>query len=476
MKVDLILSGADVATPGGVVRADIAIKNGRIVGLYAGEMAPQADEVVDVSGKLILPGGVDTHTHLREPGFTHKEDIVTGTQAAAAGGYTMVSGMPNVEPVTTTVERYLDAIERYKRSSLVDFNHNPSPTQLDEVENLAKAGALGFKVYMITDKGTSYPHMPELGVFHQGRLFDIAETVKKTGRPMMVHPNNQELIDTLAERAIRAGDTSYQTVARLSASYDGIVFDSAISYLCRMQEVLDFHLHILHMRSPRSLEVARQAKRKKRKVTVETNPHMMFLCNDWNEIERLGPYALNLWNGPDTTELLWECLNDGTIDVIGSDHAPHLREEKEIGWTDMFVAANGTPKIQETLPLFLDQVNAGRLTIDRLVQIFSSSPAKIFGLYPRKGAIQVGSDADLVVVDLARRQVLRNEDMLSKCGWSSWDGREVLGAVDHTLVRGGFIYRNGKIVGKPGYGQHVKPLPQDEAERMMDSYATAFRA
>ncbi|MBN9265744.1 MAG: amidohydrolase family protein [Hyphomicrobium sp.] len=469
MKADLVLSGADIVTPGGVVRADIAVKNGKIVCLTAGEMTPAADERIDVSGKIVLPGGVDTHTHLREPGFTHKEDILSGTRTAAAGGYTTVSGMPNVEPVTTTVERYLDAIEMYKRSSLVDFNHNPSPTRLEEIPKLAAAGALGFKVYMITDKGVSYPHMPELGVHHQGKLFEIGEAVQKTGLPLMVHPNNQELIDTLSDRAIAAGDTSYQTVARLSASYDGIVFDSAITYLCRMQEVLGFHLHVLHVRSPRSVEVIRTAKRNKQKVSAEINPHMIFLCNDWDEIERLGPYALNLWNGPDTTEMLWEAIRDGSIDVIGSDHAPHLREEKEIGWTNMFVAANGTPKIQETLPLFLDQVHAGRLSLERLVEIFSSTPAKLFGLYPRKGAIQVGSDADLVVVDPQKKQVLRNEDMLSKCGWSSWDGREVTGATLHTLVRGTFVYRDGEVVGKPGHGEHAKPLHREIAAQMAEA-------
>jgi dihydroorotase (multifunctional complex type) len=400
---------------------------------------------------------VDTHTHLREPGFTHKEDIESGTRAAAAGGYTMVSGMPNVQPVTTTVERYLGVIKAYERSSLVDFNHNPAPTQLDQVQALADAGVLAYKVFMITDKGADYPHMPELGVHHQGKLFDIGEAVQKTGLPLMVHPNNQQLMETLSDRALAKNDTSYQTFARISASYEGIIFDSAISYLCRMQEVLRFRLHVLHVRSPRSVEVLRQAKRNRQSVTVETNPHMLFLCDDWNEIERLGPYALNLWNGPDTTKLLWDCVRDGTIDVIGSDHAPHLREEKEIGWTNMFAAANGTPKIQETLPLFLDKVNAGELSFTRLAEIFSTTPARVFGLYPRKGVIQVGSDADLVVVDPRRKQTLRNEDMLSKCGWSSWDGREVVGAVEHTLVRGEFAYRDGKVVGKPGHGRHTKP-------------------
>lgn len=457
MKADLVLQNGTIVTPGGVIQADIAVKDGRIAGLSAGELTPDADETIDVKGLVVLPGGVDTHTHLREPGFTHKEDIYTGTRAAVAGGYTTVSGMPNVQPVTTTVQRYLELIEIYAANSLVDFNHNPAPTRLEEVQALADAGALGFKIYMITDKGTDYPHMPELGVHHQGRLFEIGEAVQKTGLPLMVHPNNQELLETLSDRAIKAGDTSYQTVARISASYDGIIFDSAISYLCRMQEVLGFRLHILHLRSPRSLEVVRAAKRSKQAVTIETNPHMLFLCNDWDEIERLGPYALNLWNGPDTTDLLWECVNDGTIDVIGSDHAPHLREEKEIGWTNMFVAANGTPKIQETLPLFLNEVNSGRLTYNRLAEIFATTPAKIFGLYPRKGVIQVGSDADFVVVDPNKEQVLRNEDMLSKCGWTSWDGRRVRGATVHTLVRGTFAYRNGQVVGKRGHGRHVKP-------------------
>ncbi len=456
--VDLALTGGRVVTPGGVLEADIVIDNGKIVALQAGGLAPKAGDVVDVTGMVVIPGGVDTHTHLRDPGYTHKEDATTGTRAAAAGGYTTVMGMPNVNPVTTTVERYREVIAIYGRKALVDFNHHPAGTNLREMKGLVQSGALAFKLFMISDRGTDYPHMPELGVHHQGQIFDIAEAVAETGLPLMVHPNNQDLLDTLAQRALDRGDNSYQTYARIPSSYDGITFDSAISFLVRVQEVTGVHMHLLHLRSPRSLQVLKAAKIAGQLVTAETNPQMLFLCNDWDTVERLGPYALNYWNGPDTTDMLWKALNDGTIDIIGTDHAPHTREEKEIGWTDMYKAPNGTPKIQETLSLLLTAVNEGRITLERLAEVFSTVPARLFGIYPQKGVIQVHSDADLVVVDLQRRVTLKHANMESRCGWTSWDGVEVTGVPVHTIVRGQFVMRSGVIVGQPGYGKVVKRL------------------
>jgi dihydroorotase (multifunctional complex type) len=453
--IDLVLRNGFLVTPAGVVQGDLAIENGKIVGITSGDFSPDGRETVDLNGMIVLPGGVDTHTHLREPGYTNKEDITTGTQAAAAGGYTTVMGMPNVKPVTTTVERYREIIEIYKRKSVVDFNHHPACTNIRELQGLVDAGALALKLFMISDRGTDYPHMPELGVHHQGQILEIAEAITPTGVPFMVHPNNQDVLDTLADRAISRGDTSYQTYAKMPSTYDGFTFDTAISFLVRLQEVTGVRLHLLHLRSPRSLDILKRAKLAGRQVTAETNPQMMFLCNDWDSIERLGPYSLNYWNGPDTTDMLWEALREGTIDIIGTDHAPHTREEKEIGWTDMYKAPNGTPKIQETLSLFLTEVHQGRISLGRLAEIFSTTPAKLFGIYPQKGVIQIGSDADLVIADFDKKTTIRNNDMLSRCGWSSWDGREVHGFPIHTLVRGVFVMRDGKVMGAPGYGKMV---------------------
>jgi dihydroorotase len=193
-------------------------------------------------------------------------------------------------------------------------------------------------------------------------------------------------------------------------------------------------------------------------VTAELNPVAVFLCNEWENVERLGPYALSTWTGPDATEPLWEAILDGTIDVIGTDHAPHTREEKEIGWTDMWKAAGGVPQIQHALSLFLTEVNRGRLSMERLAELMATTPARVFGLYPRKGAIIPGADADLAVVDLNRRAVISNDDVLSKCGWTPFDGREVHGLPVHTLVRGQFVMRDGTVVGRPGAGRQAMPL------------------
>ena len=205
------------------------------------------------------------------------------------------------------------------------------------------------------------------------------------------------------------------------------------------------------------VELLRPAKAATDRVTSETNPQCVLLTDDWANIEKLGPYALSYWNGPNTTDILWEAMRDGTIDVIGTDHAPHTREEKEVGWEDMWAAANGTPKIQETLSLFLTEVNKGRLSMQQFIELFSTRPAKIFGLYPKKGTILPGSDADLVVVDLDARSEIRNEDLLSKCGWSPWAGQEVVGLPIHTLVRGAFVMRDQVVIGKPGHGEMARP-------------------
>jgi len=456
-EIDLVLVGGKAVTPAGIVEADLAIADGRISAIaYPGSI--QTGEQVDISGATVIPGGVDTHTHLRDPGYTHKEDITTGTQTAAAGGYTTVVGMPNVDPPTNTLERYRDVLALYRAKSLVDFNHNPSPTKPEEVAGMAAEGALGFKIYMIADTGRDYPHIPGIGVHHHGHLLEIAEAVAATGRPLMVHPHDQTLMETIETRSWDRGERDHRAYAKAFASYEGMVWDTATSFLIRLQEATGVHMHVLHVKTPRMAALIRAAKRLGLRVTSEMNPVGVFLCNEWENIEKWGPYALSTWTGPNATEPLWEALRDGTIDVIGTDHAPHTRDEKEIGWTDMWQAHGGVPQIQHVLTLFLNEVASGRISLERVVELTATTPAKVFGLYPRKGVIQIGSDADLVVVDTEADHTIREADVLSKCGWTPFDGRKTKGVPVHTLVRGQFVFRNGEVVGEAGMGRMAVPV------------------
>jgi dihydroorotase len=455
--VDLVLQGGRVVTPDGIVEADVAVDDGVVVALTAGEAVPPATSVRSIAGLTVLPGLIDSHAHLREPGHEHKEDILHGTRAAAAGGYTTVMGMPNVAPPTTTVDRYREAIARYERSSLVDFNHHPVPTSLGEIPGLASAGALGFKAYLISDAGRDYLREPGLSFGDHGHLFDAMGAVALTGRPLLVHPHDPALMKAIEAPYFERGERDHRAYARAFASYEGIVWDTASSLVTRLQEATDVRLHLLHIKTKRMIAIVRAAKAAGRAVTSELNPVSLLLANEWSNIERVGPYALSTWTGEGQTEALWEALNDGTIDVIGTDHAPHSREEKELGWTDMWKASGGLPHLQETLPLFLTEVAAGRLSLERLVEIASATPARLFDIYPRKGAVAVGSDADLVVVDLAAEGRIREADVLSKCGWTAWDGREVTGLPVLTLVRGRVVYENGIVTGEPGWGRKVVP-------------------
>lgn len=455
---DLVICGARAVLPAGIAEVDIAVKDGRILALTCGEARPSAGEELDARGMLALPGVIDTHTHHREPGFTYKEDITSATRAAAAGGVTTSIGMPNVDPPTTTVERYRAVLDLYARKAVVDYNHNPAPTALGEVPGLAAAGALGFKLYMISDTKRSYPHIPGIGVHHHGHLLDIAEAVAATGRPLMVHPHDQELQDTVEGRFWARGETDHLAYARAYGAYDSMVWDSAVAYLVRLQEATGVRMHVLHVKTPKCAELVRQAKARGAKITAEMNPVAVFLCNSWSNIERLGPYALSTWVHDEFTSDLWRALVDGTIDVIGTDHAPHTREDKEIGWTDMWQAAGGVPQIQEYLSLFLTAVAEGKLTIERLVEVVSSAPARTFGLYPRKGALLPGSDADIVIVDPARERVITAAEVESKCGWTPFEGVRVRGVVRETIVRGRFVYRSDKVVGEPGWGRLAAPV------------------
>jgi dihydroorotase len=460
-ELDLIVRSRRILTETGWLDGAIGVADERIVSLGpAGELT-DARRVIDAGDKPVIPGLVDTHIHLRDPGFTDKEDFFSGTCAAAAGGVTTVLDMPNVQPPTTTVERLRAHLENAARKSIVDFGHNAAGTIPENIAGLADAGATAFKVFMMADVGRDYPHMPGIAVDDHATLYRICEEVAKTGRPLFVHPHDQSLYDLFVHRAWERWGRDHRSYARAWRDGNGIVLDSGIATLLRLQKATGVRLHILHLSTVEGVRMIRRAKADGQAITAELNPFALFVTNSWDAVERLGPFCLGFWVPDEDSAAIWEAMIDGTADVIGTDHAPHTREEKERGWTDMFATPGGMPIVQHYLPLLLNEVNAGRVSLERVVELCATRPAKLVGLYPRKGAIAIGADADLVVLDLERVETISAANSLYKCGWTPLEGRQVKGVPVLTLLRGRVIVDDGRVQAEPGTGrlQLVAPAP-----------------
>jgi dihydroorotase len=274
----------------------------------------------------------------------------------------------------------------------------------------------------------------------------------------MVHPHDQELMDHIEHQFWDRGERDFRAYAKAYSAYDGLIWDTAAALLLRLQLAVGTPLHLLHTQTRGVIDQLRTAKDRGQDVSAEMNPWAVFLGNDWANIERLGSYALSYYVPEHNTEPLWRALRDGTIDLVSTDHAPHTRAEKEPGWTDGWKAHTGTPSAQHYVPLLLDAASEGRLTLERVVELTSTAPARIFGL-GAKGRLEIGADADLAVVDLERTWDIRDEDVISPIGWSPYAGRTVRGAVDATVVRGAVVVEDGRVVGQPGWGRQARPGP-----------------
>jgi dihydroorotase len=447
------ISGGTVVTAAGPVEADVLVdERGKIAGLVAhGTPVEISGEDYDATGRLVLPGMVDVHVHTREPGYTHKEDITTTTMQAAAGGVTTIFGMPNLDPPTTNRGHLDDVLAMYAEKSIVDYNHNPAATEADKIVDMADAGVQAFKIYMVVDTGRTYPHPAGTGMHDHGHLLQMMDTIAPTGKRFIIHPHDQALMDYIEGEYLRRGENTPEGYASAYAAREGVIWDTAIDVILRLSEASGCPIHIAHMQTARSIEAVRRARERGVDVTCEVNHWALFLST-WHDVQTLGPYALSYWVPDDARSAVWEGLRDGTIDMIASDHAPHTREEKEVGWTEMWSAHTGTPGIQYYYPLLLDAVTKGHLTLERAVESAALRPAKSFGLGHLKGQIAVGFDADIVVVDMNDPWTITNDGVMSRCGWTPYDGRTCNVRVDRTLVRGNVVYADNEVVGKPGTG------------------------
>jgi dihydroorotase (multifunctional complex type) len=451
------VTGGQVYLGGQLVRADLLIDEGRIAGVVGGDNTAEAAETIDATDRLVLPGIIDTHAHTREPGFTHKEDFLTASKAGAAGGVTTMIDMPNVEPPTDTVETYLEKRETADATSIIDFGHWVAGTKLDEIARLADAGATGYKIFQVSG---AYPHDPRLAMNDEASLLKAFRAIEKTGLPLNVHPFNQSLFEELSEEAFAAGKpANWYTFGEVYTT--DAIWHTAVNTLINLQALTGVRLNLVHTHSAGSLRLIRAAKAKGQRVTASVDPKYYHLTRD--DLMRLKGRACPggfITEDADRMAEIWKSLNDGTIDSIDADHAPHTLEELEQMEDDAWHSAMGSPQYDWQYTITLTDVNDGKITLRRAVELLSEAPARMLGIFPKKGALLPGSDADLVLVDIDREMTLTDEGLYTKVGWTPYLGWKVKGYVAMTMLRGTVVARDREIVGQPGYGQYIAGVPQ----------------
>jgi dihydroorotase len=434
---DLLLKGGTVVNHDGEAARDIGIMAGRIAAL--GDLSrASAGETLDCRGLHLLPGVIDTQVHFREPGLTHKEDLETGSRAAVMGGVTAVFEMPNTDPLTTSPEALADKITRAHHRMHCDFaffvgGTHENAAELAELERLP--GAAGVKVFMGSSTGALLVEDDE----------GVRNILKAIRRRASFHAEDEFRLRE--RRNLRVdGDARSHPVWR-----DEVTALTATQRLVRLARETGKRVHVLHITTRQEIEFLKDHKDV---ASVEVTPHHLTLeapeC-----YARLG--ALAQMNPPvrDAAHkaALWHEIAQGVVDVLGSDHAPHTREEKAKPYP---ATPSGMTGVQTLVTLMLDHVNAGRLSLLRLVDLTSAGPARLFGI-AGKGRIAVGYDADLTVVDLKRRETITDRWMALRAGWTPYDGVMVTGWPVGTLIRGHKAMWEGELAA-PGRGEAVRFL------------------
>lgn len=450
MSADLYLKNAQVVTENEVFAGGVVITGGKITQVIKGEAVIEAREVIDMRGKHLLPGVVDAHVHFNQPGRDHWEGYRTGTMAAAAGGVTTIMEMPlNATPPTTNAAMLHRKREVVTSEVVVDHaqwggivNNN-----LSDLAVLNEGGVIAFKGFM-SNSGVDFERIDD-DVLYAG-----LNCMREMGNVIGVHAENEWVTAYLGKQMRDSGRTDRASWTQSRPPETEL---EAIQRACYWAKISGGNLHIVHVTIADGIRAIAQAKRNGVRVTAETCPHYLFF--DEHDFERIGPAAKCAppLRSRENIEEMWQCVFDGLIDTIGSDHSPCNWEEKAKGLDNIWKAWGGISGIQTMLPALLSEgVNKRGLPLPQLMKLLATNPARLFGVYPQKGAIAVGCDADLVVVDLDREWTLSADQLFYKNKHSAFVGYSFKGAVERTFVRGQTVYHNGQITVEPGFGQSVR--------------------
>jgi dihydroorotase len=385
----LLIKNGKIYRNKALIKKNIFIKNNKIAKITSQEL--KADEIIDAKDKIIIPGLIDSHVHFREPGQTHKEDFLTGSMAAAAGGITTFLDMPNTKPATTNLQR-LDEKRKLAKKSVVNFGLYFGSTN-DNIAEIEKVkGVAAVKIYMDYTTGDLILNNEK-----------VLKKIFSSNKTIAVHAENEHVLKAL-----------------------------------ELVQHADNHLYLCHVNSKEELHYAKKDAIKN-KVYVEVTPHHLFLtAKNVNDLGSLGEMKPSLKTEKDQ-KALWEGIHNGEVDTIATDHAPHTKEEK--------LDPNypyGVPGCDTMLPLLLNSVNEKKLTLNKLVQLCCENPVKIFKI-KNKGFIKEGFDADLAIIDMDLEKEVKNDELFTKCKWSPFNGWKLKGWPIMTIVNGNIVLHNGKI-------------------------------
>lgn len=432
---DLIVKRGTLVNHNGIGESDIGILNGKIAAIGDLKTASAA-QTIDAKGLHILPGLIDTQVHFREPGLEHKEDLETGANSAVLGGICSVFEMPNTNPTTSTPEDLADKIKRATGRMSCDFAFYAGATN-DNIETLPdlerQIGCAGIKVFMGSSTGNLLVKDDE----------NVGRILSKISRRAAFHSEDEFILEE-EKKFVRANDPTSHYEARSARAAL-----SCTTRLVRLARENKKRIHVLHVSTAEEMEFLKDHKDL---VSIEVLPnHLAFYGPDI--YQKIGNLAQQ--NPPirekHHNEALWAAVQNGLVDILGSDHAPHTIEEKSRPYP---ASPSGTPGVQTMLPYMLTMVNEGRISLLRVLDLLAHGPNRVFGI-ANKGRMAIGYDGDLTIVDLKKRVVFEKSMVGSRCGWSPFEGFEFNGFPTHTIVRGNLVMENGEII-KKGLGAPIR--------------------
>jgi len=446
--MSLVIRNAKIVFSDRIFEGGLVAENGKIIEVVPNSKLPKGDEDIDAKGLYLLPGVIDVHTHLREPGANFEEDWHTGSAAAAAGGVTTVLDMPDTQPPTTTVSLLEEKRAIAASKSIVDYGFHFAAS-VENAEELRKVANVASVKFYMCSTAASYPiqgdyvFLEEMKVKNDYIFYEDLRLLSEKGMLATVHAENNTIADYLKDKYLKAGRNDPMAYAD---SRPPMCAAEAAGRAALLARIAGTKLHIVHVSTGYEVEILERNKNFQPLSSEAATYHLFLSADDYKKQGGLLKTTPPLRSKEDQTAL-WKSIQNGVIDVVTSDHMPTLPESKE---GSIWTSASGVPGLETMLPLMLNEVAKKNLSINRLVSVTSENPARIFGL-KNKGRLEVGYDADCVLVDLDKEFQIRNDAQYTKCGWTPYDGWKVRGTVVKTILRGNVIFDSGELHAAKGH-------------------------